>query len=174
MSDLEAIAVSGGPGSYTGLRIGTATAKGLCVGLDIPLISVPSLEILLAEALRVYGRDSYYIPMIDARRMEVYQLIANSDGQILEETSAKVISEDSYSGLTDKEIILFGDGASKCLETIKHPVKTLVTIEYPNAGEMGVLAYSRFQKKKLEDLVYFEPDYLKAFQTKKPKNQLIG
>ncbi len=171
-ADLNAVAVSAGPGSYTGLRIGVSSAKGLCFGLRIPLISIPTLEILLEKAISVVNGTCYILPMIDARRMEVYTMITNETGKIIEETHALVLEESTFDHLTGKPVWLVGNGAEK-FKSINHRPDIRIEGEwFPDARYMGRIAYRRFRKEEFEDLAYFEPDYLKEFQTKKAKNQL--
>ena len=165
---IEAVALSEGPGSYTGLRIGTSTAKGLCYGLDIPLISIPTLKVLTVAAL---ARNAllahtgsnipvYLCPMIDARRMEVYTALYNED---LEETTvvqARVIEDDAW--LPQGEVYYFGDGAAKCSPVLESKTVHLVEGIIPEAKYMGVLAEQAVQIKGAE-IAYYEPFYLKEF-----------
>ena len=158
--DLSAIAVSQGPGSYTGLRIGVSAAKGLCFALGIPLIAVDTLQAL---ASRVSQTDGKIISMIDARRMEVYSAVFDASHAKIREVQAEVITPDSFSEIAGK-IYLVGD----CLEKCK-PVLTdgrfvfLDEIVYPSAKEMGAIAYEKFQKNDTVDVAYFEPYYLNDF-----------
>ena len=169
--DLSAIAVSGGPGSYTGLRIGASTAKGLCYALDIPLISVDTLE-AMAYGMQPYNTTQALLcPMLDARRMEVYYLLADSQGHVLVSAHPQVIGQDSFQDwLQDYPILFFGDGAEKCKPLLGHHVHTLfIDHIYPSACHIGTLAYAKFQQAAFEDMVYFEPLYLKPFQGQKIK-----
>lgn len=168
MQDLDAVAVSKGPGSYTGLRIGVSAAKGLCYSLDKPLISVPTLEILALQVpLKV---NELSVPMLDARRMEVYSAIFDHHYKQVRETQAEIITEDSFEALLDKHIIYFvGDGTEKCKEVIKHKNARFLAESYPSAREMSVIADQKFQNKNFEDVAYFEPFYLKDFVAGKPK-----
>jgi tRNA threonylcarbamoyladenosine biosynthesis protein TsaB len=164
--DLAAIAISEGPGSYTGLRIGTATAKGLCYALEIPLIAVNTLE-AMAYGVQLFNyRKALLCPMIDARRMEVYCLMMDPTGLILEDTQPCVI--DSYSfqdWLNHNTIIFFGDGSTKCKPILgEHQNAIFWDHIYPSAQYMGSLAYSRFQEASFVSLAAFEPLYLKPFQ----------
>jgi len=167
-ADLAAIAVSSGPGSYTGLRIGVSTAKGLCLALDIPLIAVSTLEAM------AYGMEPYNVtrallcPMIDARRMEVYCLLADSQHHILVPTHAQIIDQHSFqTWLVDYPILFFGDGVAKCKSSLSHHSHALfVDHVYPQAHHIGALAYAKFQKAAFEDLTSFAPSYLKPFQGK--------
>lgn len=167
-SDIDAIAVSKGPGSYTGLRIGVSAAKGLCFSLDIPLISIPTLE-SMANQLKV-GSNEIVIPVLDARRMEVYSCVFDATLNEIRETKAEVIDENSFSTyLTFNKVHLIGSGAKKCEETLKYSNFEFYTDAFPSAKEMALLAEEKFNKKDFEDVAYFEPYYLKDFilQTKK-------
>lgn len=169
MTSLSAVAVSAGPGSYTGLRIGTATAKGLCYSRSVPLISVGTLDLLVAQVSRVNLTRAWLCPMIDARRMEVYCLLADADQNILQPVQAKVIDEVSFGEELDSApIIFFGDGAAKCSEVIKHPNAFFIAGVTPSAAYLGGLAWRKFQDSAIEDLVHYEPFYLKEFRVKKP------
>lgn len=168
-SDLAAVAISCGPGSYTGLRIGTATAKGLCYALDIPLIAINTLE-AMAHGMQAYSLSQALLcPMIDARRMEVYCLLADAKGNLLEEAHPVVIDQDSFQAwLADYPVLFFGNGAEKCKSLLGfHPNATFIDHIYPSAQYVGALAYLKFQQDIFEDLVYFEPLYLKPFQGKR-------
>jgi len=170
LNKLVAIAISSGPGSYTGLRIGTSTAKGLCFSLGIPLISVGSLE-LLANQMEEYNlQQAYLCPMIDARRMEVYCLIADSTLRIVHPIEAKVMDELSFKEYLDKsKVLFFGDGSDKCRDKIKHENAHFIRGIYPTASYLGVMAFEKFRRNEVEDLVNFEPHYLKEFMIKEPK-----
>ena len=157
---LSAVAVSKGPGSYTGLRIGVSAAKGLCFALDIPLIAIDTLEVLASQ---VKVANGIIIPMIDARRMEVYSAIFDSKLNKIREVRAEIIEEDSFSTI-DLPIYFVGDCASKC--------KTVLTKEnfifledkiYPSANEMSALSFEKFKNNDTVDVAYFEPYYLKDF-----------
>ena len=164
----NAVAVSSGPGSYTGLRIGVSTAKGLCYGLDIPLIAVSTLEVLTANALQITETtaNSLFCPMIDARRMEVYAAIYNQEGIIQREISADIIDENSYSEILESHsVYFFGNGAEKCKATLTHPNARFIDGMYPLAENMIVLAEKAYNEKKFVDVAYFEPFYLKEFYT---------
>ncbi len=170
MKQLAAVAISSGPGSYTGLRIGTSTAKGLCFSLGIPLISIGSLE-LLAFQMKVYNlQQAYLCPMIDARRMEVYCLITDSSLKIIHPVEAKVIDELSFREYLDKnKILFFGDGSDKCSDKIVHENAHFISGVYPKASHLGFMALEKFKRNEVEDIVNFEPHYLKEFMIKKPK-----
>ena len=165
-NELSAIAISEGPGSYTGLRIGTSTAKGLCYALDIPLIAISTLESMAAFAKSIYPNDfnGIYRPMIDARRMEVYSQAFDSDLNPLDEIKAIIIDENSFKDkLKDTEILFFGDGAEKCMETINH--KNAILFDQAEASALGMLglSYGKYLQKDFADVAYFEPFYLKEF-----------
>lgn len=166
--DLSAIAVSQGPGSYTGLRIGVSAAKGLCFALDIPLIAVDTLKVLASQATISSG---LIVPMIDARRMEVYSAIFNSKLEQVRDVQAEIISEDSFESL--QEIIYFvGDCAEKCKAILtKGNFVFLEEIKYPSAKEMSALSYEKYKKNDTVDVAYFEPFYLKDFLITTSKKQ---
>jgi len=161
LSDLDAVAVSKGPGSYTGLRIGVSAAKGICFGDDIPLISIPTLE---SMAMSQKGKDYTLVPMLDARRMEVYANVYNSSLEEIRKTEAEIIDENSYSEYLEKgKVLFFGDGADKCKETITHKNAEFVDDIFPSAKDMGEIAEKMFTENTFEDTAYFEPFYLKDF-----------
>ena len=161
-SDLDAIAVSKGPGSYTGLRIGVSTAKGLCYALDKPLISISTLE-SMARAIQKQYPNKVYCPMIDARRMEVYTAFFQAGIQ-LTDIEAHIVETDSFSKILAKEeVLFFGDGADKCQGLIKDTNATFVTNIYPSAKDMIAIAENAFVEQKFENIAYFEPYYLKDF-----------
>lgn len=167
---LTAVAVTSGPGSYTGLRIGLSTAKGLCYALDLPLIAVGSLETLVEPFFQYYPR-AYLAPMLDARRMEVYTMLVDSERRILKPIEPLVLEENSFDEYADQPLVLMGNGATKCKGFIKHPHLIIHDSEAPQARVVGSLAWDKFNKLEFEDVAYFEPEYLKAFQTKKPSNK---
>ncbi|HLF53307.1 tRNA (adenosine(37)-N6)-threonylcarbamoyltransferase complex dimerization subunit type 1 TsaB [Flavobacterium sp.] len=158
--DLSAIAVSQGPGSYTGLRIGVSAAKGLCFALDIPLIAIDTLQILASQ---VTVSEGIIIPMIDARRMEVYSAIFNSGFEKIREVQAEIITENSFADI--KGIVNFvGDCSEKCKTVLtKDNFVFLDEIIYPSAKEMGSLSFDKFLNNDFVDVAYFEPYYLKDF-----------
>ena len=167
-SHLDAIAISKGPGSYTGLRIGVSAAKGLCFALDKPLISVPTLEAL---AHQVTKNDGIIIPMLDARRMEVYSAIFNSKYDQIRETQAEILNEYSFNSYLEQGNVYFiGNGVEKTKALINHSNAVFIEDKLPSANEMGVLAYHKFKISDFEDVAYFEPYYLKDFVALKPKS----
>jgi len=168
---LNAVAVSSGPGSYTGLRIGVASAKGLCFALSIPLIAVNTLESMVSQVADRFDEGDLLCPMLDARRMEVYCLLALSDGRVIQQTQAKVIDESSFqSELSENKIIFFGSGAAKCRDVIQHKNAAFIDNIFPSAVDIGRLAFAKFESQSFEDLAGFEPFYLKDFIVKKPKS----
>ena len=162
MQNLSAIAVSQGPGSYTGLRIGVSSVKGLCYGLNIPMIALDTLQIL-AKQLQV--NSGWIIPMIDARRMEVFCTTFSHEGVLVKAIEAKVIDEASFSELEGETPVYFiGDGAMKCATVLTAPnFKFIDAIVYPSAKEMVALSYEKYTAKDFVDVAYFEPYYLKDF-----------
>jgi|APTNR8051073442_1049403.scaffolds.fasta_scaffold00017_2 tRNA threonylcarbamoyladenosine biosynthesis protein TsaB len=166
-SQLKAVAISSGPGSYTGLRIGTSTAKGLCFSLDIPLIAVGSLDLLSFQMKDINYQEALLCPMIDARRMEVYCMVTDASLKPLQPVEAKIVDELSFSNYLDKSTILFfGDGSEKCKNVIRHPNAFFIDGVYPRASHLGLLAFEKFKKNEIEDLVNVEPHYLKEFMIK--------
>jgi tRNA threonylcarbamoyladenosine biosynthesis protein TsaB len=168
IQEVDAIAVSKGPGSYTGLRIGVSAAKGLCFSLDIPLIAIETLK-SLASKVKPSTYD-YIIPVLDARRMEVYSKVFDGHLNEVRETKAEIIDESSFSTFASSgKTLLIGSGADKCKEVLKHPNFEFQTKKVPSALEMVGLAYQKYLEKDFEDVAYFEPYYLKDFilQTQK-------
>jgi tRNA threonylcarbamoyladenosine biosynthesis protein TsaB len=160
MTDLAAIAISQGPGSYTGLRIGVSAAKGLCYALQIPLIAIDTLTSL---AHQVTFSDGLIVPMIDARRMEVYSAIFNSNKEIIREVQAEVLTPESFATISDT-IYFIGDSNEKAKSVLTESnFVFLEGIVYPSANEMSVLSFQKFQKNDFVDVAYFEPYYLKDF-----------
>ena len=160
IKDLTAVAVSKGPGSYTGLRIGVSTAKGLCYALGIPLISVDTLAVLAAA---VTHNDGWIVPMIDARRMEVYSAVFDQNYNKIKDDQAEILTENSYSEVTDT-IYIVGDCQEKCKTVLTRAnFVFLPEIIFPSAQEMSTLSYAKFVQNDFEDVAYFEPFYLKDF-----------
>ncbi len=176
MKDCSAIAVSKGPGSYTGLRVGVSTAKGLCFGAKLPLISVGTLDLLVNQAIDedLLPEDcKYIIPMIDARRMEVYSSVFSVDGKQITDTEPNIIDENSYASYLEQGKVLFiGDGAKKCADVIKHTNAHFVNVN-PKASAMHRPAVEKFVAKDFEDVAYFEPFYLKEFVATVSKKKLF-
>jgi len=161
IDQLEAIAISKGPGSYTGLRIGVSAAKGLCYALSIPLISVPTLEAL---AHQVEAPKGVIIAMLDARRMEVYSAIYDSDYNEIRPTEAEVLTSESYDDLLELSPVYFiGNGVAKTKDIITHKNAQFIEDKLPSAQQMCALSYDKFNKNDFEDVAYFEPFYLKDF-----------
>lgn len=160
-TDLNAIAVSKGPGSYTGLRIGVSSAKGLCFSLDIPLISVPTLTSLAAKVALETG---FVIPMLDARRMEVYSSVFDRGLKQIRETKAEILNENSFADyLENNKTVFIGNGVEKFKTICEHPNAEFITDKLPSAGEMCSLAETKYKIGDTEDVAYFEPYYLKDF-----------
>ena len=165
ISNLDAVSISKGPGSFTGLRIGTASAKGFCYSCDIPLIAINTLKILAAGYKT--KNKSIIIPLIDARRMEVYSMVLNNEYEILRETKAEILKPNSFSEYySNIEIVILGTGAKKCksildYNKIKYPRKNI----YPSSKNMIEISELLYKNKNYQDIAYFEPFYLKDFHT---------
>ena len=169
INELEAVAVSAGPGSYTGLRIGTSTAKGICYGLEIPLISINSLK-ALANLVEV--GSGLICPMFDARRMEVYTALYSPELEERQATNALVVEENSFEFFSLEEIHVLGPGAEKCQEILKNDNFKFDIGKQVSARGMASLAEIKFNKGDFEDVAYFEPAYLKDFVAGPPKKLL--
>jgi len=168
LKELSAIAVSQGPGSYTGLRIGVSAAKGLCYALDIPLIAVDTLQTLASQ---VSFSDGLIVPMIDARRMEVYSAIFSSTLEKKREILAEIVTENSFEDIQEK-VYFVGDSNEKCKTVLsKENFVFLDDIKYPSAKEMGALSFEKYKKSDTVDVAYFEPYYLKDFLITTPKKK---
>ena len=168
INQLDAIAISKGPGSYTGLRIGVSAAKGLCYSLDIPLISVLTLQAL---AHKVSINKGYVIPMLDARRMEVYSAVYHYNFKLIKETEAKVLEEHSFKEFLDSNLVYFiGSGVEKTKKIINHKNARFIEGVLPSAAEMSPLSYDKYKISDMEDVAYFEPFYLKDFVAIKSKS----
>ncbi|RZJ50196.1 MAG: tRNA (adenosine(37)-N6)-threonylcarbamoyltransferase complex dimerization subunit type 1 TsaB [Chryseobacterium sp.] len=168
MKDIEAISLGEGPGSYTGLRIGSASAKGFCYGLKIPLVAVNSLESMIEPFLN--QNYDFVIPLVDARRMEVYTAVYDGiTGSEITPTEAKVLDETSFQEFKDKKIIFVGDGAKKAQEILQLPNADFNVDIYPSAKYLVKKTLEKIDKKDFEDIAYFEPFYLKEFHGVKKK-----
>ena len=179
---LDAVAISGGPGSYTGLRIGTALAKGVCMARRVPLLAIPTLEVLCATAMRLQQLPSNarLCPMIDARRMEVYtSLYSASEIEPLSPITAEIIDQPDYwqrqslAPSTESPIYYFGNGAGKLQELLAHEDVHYIDGITPLAADMASLALKRFDAQQWKDPAYYEPHYLKEFVATKPKNKVL-
>ena len=168
--EIDAIAVSKGPGSFTGLRIGVSAAKGLCFSLDLPLISIPTLA-SLARSINVKEGD-LIIPLLDARRMEVYSAVFDHNYDQIRKTKAEIIDHNSFEEyLNNGKVYFLGDGAHKIKEIINHKSAVFLDGYFPSAREMAKLSYDKYKMNDTEDVAYFEPLYLKDFLiTKSKKN----
>ena len=175
-AEINAVALSCGPGSYTSLRIASSTAKGVCYGRNIPLIAIPTTAIMSVPVLfrDDIDENALLCPMIDARRNEVYATVYDRALQVIKPTHAEVVTEESYKELLDKQpIYFFGNGAEKCSKIINHPNAHLLTEHVnPLAKNMMPLAERAWFDEKFEDIAYFEPFYLKNFVATKPKELL--
>ncbi len=172
--DMDAVSVSRGPGSYTGLRVGSSTAKGLCFGGGVPLLSVSSPEVLFGETSQEErASHRYIVPMIDARRMEVFTCVFTPEGKMITEIEAKVVTEGSFSDLLSEGDVLFiGDGALKCKDTLLSD-RAHFRECYPSAKGMTEPSLKAFSEGRFEDMAYFEPFYLKEFKTTVSKKKLF-
>jgi tRNA threonylcarbamoyladenosine biosynthesis protein TsaB len=181
MKDLDAVAIGKGPGSYTGLRIGVSTAKGLCFGAGLPLIAVSTLETLFRQvliSLRSAGTepsaDALFCPMIDARRMEVFTCLYTHHGDLVEPASARIIDAESFKPVLDeKQIWFFGSGMEKCREVLTHPNSRFQSDIHPHADALAGVAEEHFNRQQFVDLAYFEPFYLKDFIATIPKKRTV-
>jgi tRNA threonylcarbamoyladenosine biosynthesis protein TsaB len=173
---LDAIAVSKGPGSYTGLRIGVSAAKGLAYALNVPLISIDTLQLMAKSAEQKIKKDIFYFPMLDARRMEVYCAVYNKHMETIVPVNAFIVNEESIGSLkADKPIVFFGDGMPKCRSLLE----TLNGAEFledivPTSEIMPCLSYKKYLDRQFENTAYFEPYYLKEFLITSKKNTLLG
>lgn len=184
---IDAIAVSSGPGSYTGLRIGVSMAKGLCFGWNVPLISVPTLDILASKVIRMIAgnrveykpvpseiSDDLYCAMLDARRMEVYAAVYDGSLCKIRDTEAVIVTDDVYIPLLEHHTVyFFGDGAEKCKDIIRSPRAVFIDAVHPLAGEMASLSEQAYIEKRFENVAYFEPFYLKEFVATIAKNKML-
>lgn len=166
--ELDAISVSKGPGSYTGLRIGVSAAKGLCFGLNKPLISVSTLEALTHQ---VTCDDGVIVAMLDARRLEVYSAIFNANYKQIRETQAQILDSNAFAEyLHQVKVYFIGNGVEKTKTLINHPNAIFIENKLPSSNEMSALAYHKYKISDFEDVAYFEPYYLKDFVALKPKS----
>ncbi|MEM9829683.1 MAG: tRNA (adenosine(37)-N6)-threonylcarbamoyltransferase complex dimerization subunit type 1 TsaB [Bacteroidota bacterium] len=173
-NQLDTVAVSVGPGSYTGLRIGVSAVKGIGYALDIPVIAINTLEAMARGMQGANLTKSWLCPMLDARRMEVYCLLQSETGETIHRTRPLVIDQDSFaSELEQYSITFFGNGSDKCREVLKHPNAHFVPNVTPSARWIGELAHEKFERKEFEDLAYFVPFYLKEYRATQPKNKLL-
>lgn len=163
ISDLAAVSVSKGPGSYTGLRVAVAVAKGLCYTLDIPLISISNLEALSYKVIKDFPNYDLYCPMIDARRMEVFSAIFDRDNKLCREIKSEIITSNSFKKELKNKMLFFGNGSEKCKSVITSENAFFLEEIYPSSSNMGILSFNKFKNKKFEDIAYFEPLYLKDF-----------
>lgn len=174
VNDLSAVAVSKGPGSYTGLRIGVSAAKGLAYALKIPLVSVDTLQIMSHAATKLHPENALYCPMIDARRMEVYTALYDHELKHITPVEALIVDKETIEKFTsDSKIYFFGDGMPKCkplLQTL--PNAGFIDNIVPSAKDMCALSHKKFTENIVEDVAYFEPFYLKDFLILKKKNEL--
>ncbi len=172
---LDAVAVSCGPGSYTGLRIGVSMGKGICYGRNIPLIGLPTLKVMCVPLLLgdELAENALFCPMIDARRMEVYAAVYDRALRPVREVSADIIDGHSYEDLLDKSpVCFFGNGSAKCREKIQHANARFIDGIHPLAEWMFPLAERAYAEGRFEDIAYFEPFYLKEFVASTPKKLL--
>ena len=176
VKDCDAVCVSMGPGSYTGLRVGVSTAKGLCFGAGKPLMAAGTLDTLVAQAHAeglVPEGCRYIVPMIDARRMEVYSAVFSAEGQQLSETEPVIIDAGSFAAQLEEGVVLFiGDGAGKCADVIAHPNARFIQC-HPKASAMLAPATCAYKEKRFEDVAYFEPFYLKELVATVSKKKLF-
>ena len=197
---IEAIAISSGPGSYTGLRIGVSMAKGLCFGWNIPFISIPTLELLACKAIQIVSEGkamvrqailatkakvlpavqpdsdggALFCPMLDARRMEVFTALYDGSLQRVRDTEAVIVTADFHASFLDKRrIYFFGNGADKCKNLIQSPNAVFLDDLHPLASDMALLSEQAYRAKRFEDVAYFEPFYLKDFVATVPKNKIL-
>lgn len=169
--DLDAVAVSMGPGSYTGLRIGVSTAKGLCFALDIPLLAVSTLQSMASAKQSLATEKTMLCPMIDARRMEVYLAVYDFNLSPIEDVKAVILDEHSFDSFSEFTLIFFGDGAEKSKALYSDPLRYRFEAHVNSAADMTSLAFEKFTKGEVEDLAYFEPFYLKDFMVTQPKKK---
>jgi tRNA threonylcarbamoyladenosine biosynthesis protein TsaB len=183
IKDLDGVAVSKGPGSYTGLRIGVSTAKGLAYGLEIPLLAMGTLQMMasgalskpiIGELIQTKGDQLLLCPMLDARRMEVYAGFFTTEIQLFREVSADVIERDSYHQILESHpVCFFGNGAEKCKSILDHPNAFVIDGINPTAASMIEPVLKKYHQKQFEDVAYFEPFYLKDFIATVPRKKVL-
>lgn len=183
LASIDAVAISKGPGSYTGLRIGVSTAKGIAYALEKPLIASGTLDNMafgaldhpsVQELFQEHGEQLLLCPMLDARRMEVYSCFFTSGMKVVREVAADVIDRDSFRDLLEKHpVCFFGNGSMKCEEVLDHPHAFFVPGLNPSASQMILPALTRFRQKAFEDVAYFEPYYLKDFVATIPRKKVL-
>lgn len=173
---LDAVAVSEGPGSYTGLRIGVSMAKGVAYGRNVPLISIPTLQLMCVPVLLYHEdipEDSLLVPMIDARRMEVYAAVYDRSLKTVRDIQADIVDTETYARYLERgPVVFFGNGSGKCKDVIRHPNAIFIDDIHPLARHAAPLAEQRLRRGETVSTAYFEPFYLKEFQATKPKNLL--
>ena len=168
LSDVDAIAVSKGPGSYTGLRIGVSAAKGLCFALEIPLIAIPTLGTMVQQVSQ--NSADFIIPTLDARRMEVYSSVYDHERNEVRETRAEVVDEDTFAGFREQgKVLIIGSGADKCKDLLGGERVAFDSQVIPSSRDMCSLSLEKYQKREFEDVAYFEPFYLKDFVLQQKK-----
>lgn len=171
---LDAVAISMGPGSYTGLRIGVSMAKGLCFGAGRPLIAIPTLQALALSVSARLQEDALYCPMIDARRMEVYTAFFDKNNRTITATKAEIISENSFADILGRgKVYFFGDGSDKIKNTLTTPNACYIEKVETSARNMSVLAEEYFAARQFADVAYFEPFYLKDFIVTTPRKKVL-
>lgn len=169
-NELNAICVSKGPGSYTGLRIGVSSAKGLCYALDVPLLAINTLDMMYLGYNKDKTQSTYYVPMLDARRMEVYLEVFDSKGHLITPTEARIIEENSFGAYVDKKVVLFGSGAAKLEQLFENNANVIIDTSFVHSSSsMSTMAFEMYNDQNFEDLIYFEPFYLKEFIAILPK-----
>ena len=174
-AQLSAVAVSKGPGSYTGLRIGVSTAKGLCYALDIPLLAINTLESMYSGMLQQSDSSAMlYVPMLDARRMEVYMMVFDAKGKVVQRTEAVIVDENTFSAFAGQQICLFGSGAAKLADLFRGQSNIQIDTDYSHSSAyLSKAAFEKYNSKAFEDLIYFEPYYLKEFIATTPKSNKL-
>jgi tRNA threonylcarbamoyladenosine biosynthesis protein TsaB len=177
IKEIDAISISKGPGSYTGLRIGVSTAKGLCYGAQIPMIGINTLQAISVEAIKraeSIDKDTWFCPMIDARRMEVFCAFFDTNNKQQEDIKAVIVDQDSFKEiLNERKVVFFGNGAEKCKETITHKNAIFIDNIRNSAANMAALSNEAFKNQSFEDVAYFEPFYLKDFVAIPSKKKLL-